>query len=172
MQVQNVFSGGRFEIVGSYARGKRVGPFVFVSGTTAIDDSGQLVAPGDCYAQSVFILAKIEKILNSMGAEMRHVVRTLAFLADMKSGVGDFVKAHGEAFKDINPVSTGVEAGLTRPGMMVEIQVDAIVYDADDPLPKSVLKTQPSSKPPRKPAARKAGSKRQTPKARGAKTKR
>jgi len=131
MNVQTVLSGGRFEIIGSYARGKRVGPFVYVSGTTAIDEAGQIHAPGDCYAQTIFILGRIENVLISLGAEMRHVVRTTAFLADMKGGVRDFVKAHGEIFKDINPTSTGVEAGLTRRGLMVEIQVDAIVHDAD-----------------------------------------
>jgi enamine deaminase RidA (YjgF/YER057c/UK114 family) len=131
MTLQTVFSGGRFEVVGSYSRGKRVGPFVFVAGTTAIDDTGQVYAPGDAYAQTIFILQKIEKVLQSMGAELRHVVRSTAFLSDMQGGVMDFVKAHGEIFKDINPTSTGVEAGLTRPGMMVEIQVDAIIHDAD-----------------------------------------
>ena len=44
---------------------------------------------------------------------------------------GEFARVHGEVFKDIDPVLTGVEAGLTQPGMMVEIDVDAIIHDAD-----------------------------------------
>ena len=44
---------------------------------------------------------------------------------------GGFIRAHGEVFKGIDPVLTGVEAGLTQPGMMVEIDVDAIVTDKD-----------------------------------------
>ena len=58
--------GGRFEKAGAYVNVKRVGPFVFVAGTTAIE-----------------------------------------------------------------PVSTAVEAGLTTPGMMVEIEIDVIVHDDD-----------------------------------------
>lgn len=123
-------SGGRFEEIGSYSRAKRVGPFVYIAGTTAIEPSGKLHAPGDCYAQSVYILGRIEDALREVGAEMRHVVRTRAYVTDI-SAAGGLVKAHGEAFKGIDPVMTGVEAGLTQPGMMVEIDVDAIIHDAD-----------------------------------------
>lgn len=127
-------SDGRFEEVGSYSRAKRVGPFVFIAGTTAIEPSGKLHAPNDCYAQSVYILGRIEEALREVGAEMRHVVRTRAYVTDM-SAAGGLVKAHGEAFKGIDPVMTGVEAGLTQPGMMVEIDVDAIIHDEDGNIP-------------------------------------
>ena len=123
-------AGGRFEEVGSYSRAKRVGPFVSVAGTTAIEPSGKLHAPGDTYAQSIYILKRIEDALREVGANLTHVMRTRAYLTDIKTG-GDFVRAHGEVFRDIEPVLTGVQAVLTQPGMMVEIDVDAIVHDAD-----------------------------------------
>lgn len=123
-------AGGRFEEAGSYARAKRVGPFVSVAGTTAIEPSGKLHAPGDAYAQTLFILARIEDALREVGANLTHVMRTRAYLTDL-SQAGGFIRAHGEVFKGIDPVLTGVEAGLTQPGMMVEIDVDAIVHDAD-----------------------------------------
>lgn len=122
------FAGGRFEEAGSYARAKRVGPFVCVAGTTAIEPSGKLHAPGDAYAQTVFILGRIELALREVGAQMRHVMRTRAYLTDL-SQAGGFIRAHGEVFRGIDPVLTGVEAGLTQPGMMVEIDVDAIIHD-------------------------------------------
>lgn len=128
MTIKQFQSGGRFEEIGSYSRAKRVGPFVSVAGTTAIEPSGKLHEPGDTYAQSVYILQRIEQALKEVGAEKRHVVRTRCYLTDM-ANAGGFVKAHGEFFKDINPVLTGVEAGLTQPGMMVEIDVDAIIHD-------------------------------------------
>jgi len=121
-------SGGRFEEIGSYSRVKRVGPFVYVSGTTAIEPSGKLHAPGDCYVQSVFVLSRIGEALKQVGADMRHVVRTRAYLTDMGQA-GGFIRAHGEAFSGIEPVLTGVQAGLTQPGMMVEIDVDAIIHE-------------------------------------------
>ena len=83
MKVQTFKSGGRFEEIGSYCRAKRVGQFVFVAGTTAIEPSGLLHAPGDTYAQSIYILDRIEAALKEVGAEMRHVVRTRAYLTDL-----------------------------------------------------------------------------------------
>ena len=122
--------GGRFEKIGSYVRAKRIGPFVFVAGTTAIEPSGKLHAPGDTYAQTIYACDRITDALARVGTEIKHVVRTRAYLADMKEA-GGFVRAHGEIFAGIEPVSTAVEAGLTTPGMMVEIEVDAIIHDVD-----------------------------------------
>lgn len=130
MSICKTSGGGRFEEIGSYSRAKRVGPFVYVAGTTAIEPSGKLHAPGDSYAQTLYIIGRIEEALRGVGAELRHVMRTRAYLTDLSSA-GGFVRAHGEIFKGIEPVLTGVEAGLTQPGMMVEIDVDAIVHDVD-----------------------------------------
>ena len=130
MSIRKTSGGGRFEEVGSYSRAKRVGPFVYVAGTTAIEPSGKLHAPGDSYAQTLYILGRIEEALRGVGAEMRHVMRTRAYLTDL-SNAGGFIRANGEVFKGIEPVLTGVQAGLTQPGMMVEIDVDAIVHDPE-----------------------------------------
>jgi len=131
MTIQTFKSGGRFEEVGAYARAKRVGPFVYIAGTTAIEPSGKLHAPDDCYAQSLYIFKRIEEALGEVGAEMRHVVRTRAFLTDLSLGAAGFVRAHGEIFRGIDPVTSGVEAGLTQPGMMIEIEADAVITDAE-----------------------------------------
>ena len=130
MIVETVKTGGRFEEIGAYARVKRVGPFVYVAGTTAIEPNGRLHAPGDTYAQAMFIFRRIEDALAEVGAEMRHIVRTRAFLSDMAAGGGAFVRAHGEVFAGIDPVTSGVEAGLTMDGMMIEIEADALITEA------------------------------------------
>ncbi len=128
MTIQNLSTGGRFEEVGAYSRAKRIGPFVFVAGTTAIEPSGRLHAPYDAYRQSLYIFERTEQTLRQLGAELRHVVRTRAFLSDMTQA-GEFVRAHGEVFRGIDPVTSGVGAGLTMPGMMVEIEFDALIHD-------------------------------------------
>ena len=130
MIVETVKTGGRFEEIGAYTRAKRVGPFVYVAGTTAVEPNGRLHAPGDTYAQSMFIFRRIEEVLGEVGAGLHHVVRTKAFLTDMAVGGGGFVRAHGEVFKGIDPVTSGVEAGLTMPGMMIEIEADAVIVEA------------------------------------------
>lgn len=131
MTIRIYQAGGRFEEVASYARAKRVGPFISIAGTTAIEPSGKIHAPGDVYAQSVYILHRIEEFLNEVGGARRHVMRSRCYLPDL-SKAGGLVRAHGEFFEGITPVMTAVEAKLTQPDLVVEIDVDAIVHDEAD----------------------------------------
>lgn len=118
---------GRFEELASYSRVRRVGPAVFVAGTTAIEPSGRLHAPGDCYEQTRFILARIDGWLTEAGASIDSVVRTRAYLV-ADADVTAFARAHGEVFAGIEPVCTAIGgAVLTVPGMVVEIEAEAIV---------------------------------------------
>lgn len=121
-----VGGGGRFEEIGSYSRVRRVGEHVLVAGTTATEPSGRLHAPGDTFAQTLYVIERIRAALEEVGAELGHVVRTRAYLSDIDTA-GQYVRAHGQAFRGVLPVATAVQAGLTTPGMMVEIEVDAIV---------------------------------------------
>ena len=59
-QRQNISSGTVWEDKAGYSRAVRIGQLVAVSGTTATDAQGNLVGPGDPYAQTVFIIQKIE----------------------------------------------------------------------------------------------------------------
>jgi len=122
--------GGRFEEAGGYARLRRVGDHVFVAGTTAVEPSGRLHAPGDTYAQTRYTLARIASLLEQAGASLDDVVVTRSYLTDL-SRAADFVRAHGEVFAGIQPVATAVQAGLSVPGMMVEIEAQAIVRERD-----------------------------------------
>ena len=128
VEVVETGGGGRFEELGSYVRAKRVGPFVFVAGTTAIEPTGKLHAPNDTYEQTRYAFARVAKALEEVGASLSDVVRTRLYFVDLTTA-SDGVRAHGEIFKGIRPVTTGVEVGLTVPGMMIEVEVDAIVAD-------------------------------------------
>jgi enamine deaminase RidA (YjgF/YER057c/UK114 family) len=126
VEIVTASGGGRFEEIGSYSRAKRVGAFVFVAGTTAIEPTGRLHAPYDAYAQTLFAFERVARALDEVGAAMDDVVRTRMYFSDM-SAAGDAIRAHGEIFAGISPVTTGCEVGLTTPGMMVEVEADAIV---------------------------------------------
>lgn len=123
-------SGGRFEEIGSYARAKRMGDHVWVAGTTALEPTGKIHAPYDSYAQTLYILTKTKDALRAVGADLRHVGRVRVYLTDMSHSAG-FIRAHGEVFKGIDPVLTAVTAGLTQDGLVVEIDVDALIYEDD-----------------------------------------
>ncbi|WLR43419.1 RidA family protein [Bacillus carboniphilus] len=121
-----IITGSPWESVVGYSRAIRVGDRVEVAGTTAMKD-GQVFGDGDVYEQTRYILTTIEEALNKLGANLTDVVRTRMFVTDI-SKWEEIGKAHGEFFKDIQPVATMVEVNrLIDPRLLVEIEAEAIV---------------------------------------------
>ena len=123
---KNISSGSSWEDKVGYSRAVRVGNIVEVAGTTAMDGD-TLIGEEDIYAQTFFILTKIEKALQEAGASLSDVVRTRMFVTNI-SKWEEVGKAHAEFFKNIKPVTTMVEVSkLINEDLLIEIEVSAIV---------------------------------------------
>jgi len=93
----------------------------------AVDEHDHVIGENDAYAQSKFIIQKIEKILKKAGAGLEHVIRTRMFVTDI-SRWEEYGKAHGEFFGQIKPCTTMVEVkALIQPEFLIEIEATAIV---------------------------------------------
>ncbi|MBZ0289779.1 MAG: RidA family protein [Anaerolineae bacterium] len=124
---KNIASGTTWESIAGYSRAVKLGNSVHVSGTTATDENGEVVGLDDPYAQTVYIIQKIERALKEAGATLNDVVRTRIYVTDA-SRWEPVARAHGEFFMDIRPANTLVEvSALIGDGYLVEIEADAII---------------------------------------------
>lgn len=124
---KNISSGAKWEPIVGYSRAVRVGPHVWVAGTTAVDEQSEIVGEGDAYAQARYVFEKIGKALKAAGASLDDVVRTRMFITHLahQDAVG---RAHFEAVGHARPVATMVQiSGLVDSRLLVEIEVEAYV---------------------------------------------
>jgi reactive intermediate/imine deaminase len=127
MQRENFGTGTKWEPIVGYSRAVKMGNLIFVTGTTATNETGEVMGEGDMYKQAKQTLSNIERVLARAGATMKDVVRTRIFVTDI-SRWEEVGRAHAEHFRDVRPATTMVEISkLIDPKMLVEIEADAVL---------------------------------------------
>ena len=118
----------------SFSRGMRIDlnglVILLISGTASIDEQGKSVHVGDFPAQLRRTFDNITGLLASEGATWHDVVRTSCYLRDIERDYDAFNAGRTAFFKeqglDPLPASTGIQATLCRPELLVEIEAIAM----------------------------------------------
>ena len=118
----------------AFSRGMRIelGKFVLllVSGTASIDDAGRTVHVGDLRAQVRRTFDNITGLLAAEGATWHDIVRTTCYLRDIERDYNAFNEERAAFYReqglDPLPASTGIQAILCRPDLLVEIEAIAM----------------------------------------------
>lgn len=118
----------------SFSRGMRIDlnglTILLISGTASIDEYGKSVHIGDFRAQMRRTLDNITGLLESEGCTWHDIVRTSCYLRDIDRDYEAFNEERTAFFKaqGLNPLpaSTGIEAKLCRPELLVEIEAIAM----------------------------------------------
>jgi enamine deaminase RidA (YjgF/YER057c/UK114 family) len=118
----------------SFSRGLRIDldnlVILLISGTASIDENGQTVHVGDFDAQLRRTYHNITGLLAAEGATWKDVVRTTCYLRDIERDYEAFNRGRTAFFReqglDPLPASTGIQAILCRPELLVEIEAIAM----------------------------------------------
>jgi 2-iminobutanoate/2-iminopropanoate deaminase len=122
----------------AFSRGLRLDikgvTILLISGTASVDEAGRTVHVGDFNAQAWRTYRNIAALLEAEGASWKDVVRTTCYLRDIERDYVAFNEIRTQFFKEqgLNPLpaSTGIQAILCRPELLIEIEAMAI-FESD-----------------------------------------
>jgi enamine deaminase RidA (YjgF/YER057c/UK114 family) len=123
-----------YEKPSSFSRGMRIDigevTILLISGTASIDDNGVTVHVGDFAAQLRRTFDNITGLLKAEGCTWHDIVRTSCYLRDIDRDYDVFNAGRTAFFKeqglDPLPASTGIQAHLCRPDLLIEIEAIAM----------------------------------------------
>ncbi len=123
-----------YERPSSFSRGMRIDlnglVILLISGTASIDERGESIHIGDFRAQARRTFQNITKLLEAEGATWKEVVRTTCYLRDIERDYTAFNEERTAFYReqglDPLPASTGIQAILCRPELLVEIEAIAM----------------------------------------------
>ncbi len=124
----------------SFSRGLRLDfgnvAVLLISGTASIGANGESLHIGDFRAQCRRTFDNITRLLAAEGATWKDIVRTTCYLRDIDRDYEAFNEErtafYAEQELDPLPASTGIQAHLCRPELLVEIEAIAIFRQAQD----------------------------------------
>ena len=121
-------TGAPWEPIVGYSRAVRVGNRILVSGTTAVDEAGEVIAPGAAFEQARYSFEKALVAIRALGGTPEAVVRTRMYVVDIAANNEAVGRAHKQTVGAAMPAATMVGvAALIDARLVVEIEVEAIL---------------------------------------------
>ena len=103
---------------------------LLISGTASIDEKGDTVHGGDLRAQTRRTFDNITALLAAEGATWHDIVRTSCYMRDIERDYKAFNEERADFYReqklDPLPASTGIQAILCRPDLLIEIEAIAM----------------------------------------------
>jgi 2-iminobutanoate/2-iminopropanoate deaminase len=130
-----------YDLPSSFSRGLTVTwkagqRIVWISGTASLSEHGTSIHKGDFRAQTWRTLWNLTRLIESEGGTWHDVVRTSCYLRDIDRDYEQFNAVRTLFFRcmDIDPLpaSTGIQAKLCRPELLVEIEAIVLLGGATD----------------------------------------
>ena len=119
----------------SFSRGMRVelpgATMLLLSGTASVNENGKAAHLGDFRAQVLRTYRNLTELLAAERATWHDVVRTTCYLRDIERDYAAFNEIRTLFFREIGleslPASTGIQAILCWPELLVEMEAMAIL---------------------------------------------
>src|SRR5689334_14248363 len=124
---ERISSGAKWEPIVGYSRAVKVGNRIYVTGTTATNEAGEIVGEDNAYEQGRQCIRNLGKALRRLGATPQHVLRTRMFVTEI-SRWEEYGRAQDQFVSEVMPAYTMVEvSALIHPRMLIETAADAEV---------------------------------------------
>jgi len=122
-----------------YSHAVQAGQFLFVGGQVALDAKGRVIGPGDIEVQTRAAFENLTKVLRAAGADWRNVVTMNTFYdhavegPEVEEGWKRMTRVRLEFLpKPAGPCGTGLRAKLPLDGLMIQVEVVAVLPPAHD----------------------------------------
>ena len=117
--------------IGPYSPAIKLSDFVYLSGQIPVDPlTGELVT-GGIGPQTHQVFQNILTVLEEMGLETRHIVKTTVFMTDLAM-FGEMNEVYASYFEEPYPARSCVQVAALPKGALVEIEclvIDTLKYE-------------------------------------------
>ncbi len=117
--------------IGPYSPAIQLGDFVYLSGQIPVDPATNEIVSGGIKQQTHQVFQNILAILEEMGLETRHIMKTTVFITDMAM-FADMNEVYATYFDEPYPARSCVQVGALPKGALVEIEclvIDTLKYE-------------------------------------------